>query len=255
MSKMFLSSTSDERPVFIVGMPRSGTSLVEQILSAHSQVHGAGEREHVREIAGQIARTSGGSLKKGLMNGDSASFDVGVKGFLDRLETLGGGVRFVTDKMPQNFLYLGLISRLFPKARIIHCRRNREDTALSVFFQNFNATYGYSTDLSWIGAYYREYQRIMSHWKESIDLPIFEVNYEDLVADPEPHIARMLEFMDLPFEEACLAPQDNKRVVHTASCHQVRKPIYGSSVGRSERYSQWLGPLRDELESSYEKAV
>jgi tetratricopeptide (TPR) repeat protein len=247
MSQMYSSSNIDERPVFIVGMPRSGTSLVEQILSAHSQIYGAGEREHVREIAGQIARTSGGSLSKGLINGEPASFDVGVKGFLSRLETSGRGSRFVTDKMPQNFLYLGLISRLFPGARIIHCRRNPEDTALSVFFQNFNATYAFSTDLGWIGTYYREYERLMAHWKESLDLPILDVDYEALVADPEVHIARMMSFMDLPLEPACFAPHENRRVVHTASCHQVRKPIYSSSVGRSERYGEWLTPLRAAL--------
>jgi len=247
MSQMFLSSVVDERPVFIVGMPRSGTSLIEQILSSHSQVHGAGEREHVREIAGQIARAGGGSLSKGLMFGEHASFEAGVKGFLSRLESLGQGSKYVTDKMPQNFLYLGLISRIFPGAKVIHCRRSPSDTALSIFFQNFNSTYGYSTNLSWIGAYYREYERIMKHWKESVDLPIIDVDYESLVEDPGNQIPRLLSFLGLPLEEACLSPQNNRRVVHTASCHQVRKPIYRSSVGRSERYDSWLGAFKEAL--------
>jgi len=244
-----LGSESDSI-VFVVGMPRSGTSLVEQILCSHSEVHGAGELEFVRLIARQIGEYANGSLSNGLRSIDSKMIrgfaDTHVQNLIDRAD----GASLITDKMPGNFQYLGLIQVLYPNAKIIHCRRSRVDTCISCFRQNFNGSYAYTTRLDWLSSYYTQYKRLMKHWLEVIDLPIYEVDYESLVANPDHEIPRLVEFLGVEVEEACLNPHQNQRVVHTASHAQVRQPIYTSSVGYAQRYVGHLSALVDGKEAA-----
>ena len=233
--------SDSESPIFIVGMPRSGTSLVEQILCSHDAVHGAGELEFVRLAASLLSKQ--GSVRKGLEAIDSQSFSDLAENHLNDLKSQAGGARFITDKMPSNFLYLGLIQKLYPNARIIHCRRSKLDTCISCFRQNFNASYAYSTRLEWLNAFYVQYERLMAHWKAVLELPIYEVDYEALVASPDREIPELLSFCGLDVQESCLSPHKNDRVVHTASHSQVRQPIYTSSVGYAERYKGFLEAL------------
>jgi len=244
-----LGSDSDSL-VFVVGMPRSGTSLVEQILCSHSDVFGAGELEFVRLIAGQIGEYGNGSLSSGL----SAIDPKMIRGFADthlqNLSGKAGGASLFTDKMPGNYKYLGLIQVLYPNAKIIHCRRNRLDTCISCFRQNFNGSYAYTTRLDWLASYYTQYERLMAHWLEVIDLPVYEVDYEQLVAHPHQEIPSLVKFLDVEVEEACLNPHENERVVHTASHAQVRQPIYTSSVGYAQRYAAHIAALLNDKEAA-----
>jgi tetratricopeptide (TPR) repeat protein len=236
------SDCASGRPLFVVGMMRSGTSLVEQILAGHSAVFGAGELPYMERLA-QFMDTNAPditALGKPQLNACADRY-------LEHIDALNGEARRVTDKMPQNFLHLGYIALLFPNARVIHCRRNAVDTCLSCYFQNFAAIQAHAFDLENLGAYYNDYRRLMAHWNEVIDIPICEVNYEDLVSDPDAEIRRILEFCGLEPEPACFRFHENKRVTRTASYGQVRKPLYHSSVERWRKYEEFIGPLVDSI--------
>jgi tetratricopeptide (TPR) repeat protein len=235
------SGIDSETPVFVVGMPRSGTSLVEQILSSHSSVYGAGELEFIRQVAGQLG--THGSVLKGLGQCQSGALTTIAQTHLTKLKELSPTALRITDKMPGNFLYLGLIQQLYPKAKIVHCQRAMLDTCISCFRQNFTASYAYTTRLDWLAEYYRQYERLMAHWKSVLNLDIYEVNYETLVQDSENEIRRLVDFCGLEMESACLAPHLNSRVVVTASQAQVREPIHTRSIGSAMRYRFHLGPL------------
>ncbi len=234
-----------EVPVFIVGMPRSGTTLAEQILSSHPMVHGAGELKKIYDLfAGLRQRLTpdlGMPRIARLIDSELANFLASE--YLEYLIGLAPGARFICDKMPFNFRALGFIALLFPKARIIHCRRNPYDTALSCYFARFHDQLNFSFNLVEIAHYYRDYERLMAHWQAVLDNPILELQYEDLVADQECETRRLLEFCDLDWDERCLKFYDTERAVLTASNWQVRQPIYTSSVERWRHYQQWLGPL------------
>jgi tetratricopeptide (TPR) repeat protein len=236
-------------PVFIVGMPRSGTSLVEQILSCHSDVYAAGELRDIAKLVGPIAAAS--KLNEdGMVESPSATKDAvddGAERHLQRLRELGGTAIRVTDKMPYNFLNLGLIALVFPRARIIHCVRDPIDTCLSCYFQNFRRGNFFSFDLGHAGLYYRQYERLMAHWGEVLDLPILEVRYEEHVAEPERMCRGMLEFLELDWDPACLRFHESSRFTKTASRDQVREPIYTSSAGRWRNYERHIGPLIEAL--------
>jgi len=240
---------SDGRqPIFIVGMPRSGTSLVEQILSAHPLVQGAGERRDIREIAGELPDRTGGPYPACVPQLDPALSDELAAAYLARVlpDTAEPDQR-PTDKMPDNFLHLGLIARLFPAARVVHCTRHPLDTCLSCYFRNFGNRQRFANHLPDLAAYYRDYRRLMDHWKTHAGLAILDVAYEDLVADPAARIPRLVEFCGLPWDERCLAPQENRRDVGTASRWQVREPIYRTSVERFRPYLPYLDDLTDAL--------
>ena len=235
-----------ELPVFIVGMPRSGTSLVEQILSCHPKVFGAGE-------SGDMARLSK-ALLPGLIDGGGAPgpvdrdrLDEAAERHVAKLRGLGPGAERVTDKTPFNFYHLGLIALLFPGARIVHCVRDPLDTCLSCYFQNFGTGNLYSFDLAHTGSFYRQYDRLMAHWREHLDLPLLEVRYEEHVAEPERVCRALLAFLDLEWDPACLDFHESRRVVKTASQDQVRRPIYTSSAGRWRNYAHHLEALKREL--------
>jgi tetratricopeptide (TPR) repeat protein len=227
-----------ERPVFIIGMPRSGTSLAEQILASHPQVFGAGEVRFWDEAFGTLeARPHSGGATPAL---------VGLaRDYLARLGAQAGTASRVTDKMPANFLYAGLIHAALPRARIIHMQRHPLDTCLSIYFQNFFNVSPYANDLDNIAHYYREYLRVMAHWHRTLPASaLLEVPYEGLVADTESWTRRMLDFIELPWDPKCLDFHDTDRVVITASRWQVRQQINASSVGRWRNYERYLEPLR-----------
>ena len=249
MSSAPRASHKSSRPIFILGMPRSGTTLVEQILASHPDVFGAGELEFIRHIttelfqADEYGKFSTDCLSD--LNIDTCNRLAGT--YLEHLKELSAEPCYVTDKMPQNFLGLGIISLLFPKARIIHCRRDPIDTCLSCFFHNFGATHPYAYNLEILGRYYKEYQRIMQHWQEVLGIPMLDVSYEALVADQESMTRALLEYCNLEWNDRCLRFYDNKRTVSTLSYDQVRKPIYTRSIGRWKHYEPYLMPLIESL--------
>ncbi len=233
-----------EVPVFIIGMPRSGTTLVEQILSTHSQVYGAGELKDIGRIVARLSSQSGlGRIYCEWLGGlEAAQSRAIAEAHLTRLARLGGTAIRVTDKMPENLFHLGLIATLFPRARLIHCRRDARDVCLSCFMNFFDGLY-FAWDLDDLGNYYRGYERAMAHWATALPLRVHHVDYEELVANPEPVIRQLLEFCDLPWEDQCREFHKNSRPVRTMSRSQVRKPVYTTSVGQWQRYAAHLGPL------------
>ena len=236
----------DARPVFVVGMPRSGTSLVEQILASHSEVFGAGSSVHLT-AAGvaldrlpipypQVLRY----MTEPLLNQKAAEY-------LDEIDRLGTDARYVVDKMPLNFLYLDVIELLFPQAHIIHCRRSDLDTCLSCFITDIDVGRDIAPDLATLGSFYRGYDRLMRLWPSILRIPMLEIAYEDVVINSESQVQRLLDFLGLPFEQKCLRFHESERKVATASREQVRKPIYSTSVGRWRHYEQHLGELKRAL--------
>ena len=232
--------SDSELPVFVVGMPRSGTTLTEQILASHPLVAGAGELTEVGAIVGWLRRDHGypAALPAGALN-DSAA------GYLSHVTKIGRGARRVVDKLPGNFMHLGLIARLFPKARIIHCRRDPMDTCLSCFAQNFGSdNLDWSCDLDNLAYEYFQYRRIMEHWRQVLPPGMMlEIDYEDTVADLESQARRLVDFTGLPWDETCLRFHESGRGVKTASRAQVKQPVYNSSVGRWKRYGDDVLPL------------
>ncbi|MFA9461490.1 tetratricopeptide repeat-containing sulfotransferase family protein [Thiohalorhabdus sp. Cl-TMA] len=243
------STLGSRRPVFIVGMPRSGTSLTEQILASHPDVFGAGELSEVDRILNQLTNRSGGKYPGFLAEVEAGELDWGAQEYLNHINTLAPeGVERVTDKMPQNFLHLGLIALLFPEAKIIHTNRDPLDNCLSCYVQNFAAAgMSFTYSLENLGHYHRLYQQLMEHWRQVLPMPIYELQYEELVENPEGEIPRLLDFVELPFDQACLEPHKTKRDTKTASYDQVRQPIYRKSKQRWRKYEKHLGPLMEAL--------
>jgi tetratricopeptide (TPR) repeat protein len=229
-----------DQPVFVVGMVRSGTTLVEQILASHPQVFGCGE---LRDIE-QLAETFYAAFATGV---DPATVQRLGGLYLERLAGLGGAEATRTiDKMPQNFLHLGMIAILFPHARVVHCRREPLDVCVSAYVQNFQRL-AYATSLEDLGFFHREYARLMAHWRQVLPIPVHEVIYEELVADQERVSRNLIAFCGLPWDDRCLAFHKNLRAVQTPSRLQVRQPIYTRAVARWKRFEAHLQPLRDAL--------
>jgi tetratricopeptide (TPR) repeat protein len=235
---------SSETPVFIVGMPRSGTTLVEQVLASHPDVHGAGELEEVGSVAGAIPVMNPELLPfpRGIVLLERRDFDELGRLYLARVRAMAPEAARITDKLPGNFHYVGLIHLMLPEARIIHCTRDPADTCLSCYSTQFGWRGSY--DLDEIGRYYRAYARLMEHWRRVLPVDrMLEVNYEDVIDDLEFQAHRLVEHCGLEWNDACLAFHRTERPVQTASMGQVRRPLYGSSVGRWRRYEKHLGPL------------
>jgi hypothetical protein len=227
-----------ERPLFIVGMPRSGTTLTEQILASHSQVVGGGELSVLLGLGMQIPDYPHGVRDLGA----KALCGLAVK-YLEKLDTVSAASPRVTDKLPFNFLHIGLIALLFPKAAVIHCRRDPVDNALSCFFTGFADQIQFANDLTTIGNYYLDYARLMRHWHAVLPGRIFDLQYEEVVADTERVVRALVAHCGLEWEDACLAFHRTERGVRTPSRWQVRQPMYGSSVARWKRYEKHLEPL------------
>jgi tetratricopeptide (TPR) repeat protein len=233
------NSNASARPVFIVGMLRSGTTLAEQILASHPLVKGAGE------LSFWSSAFSGLHAVQGLAPGSEVAVGRLSGDYLRLLDDLSLDARRVVDKMPTNYPFLGLIHACFPNARIIHMRRNPLDTCLSIYFQNLDTVISYANDLEDLAHYYEEYARLMQHWRLSLPAGVMlEVPYEDLVNDQESWSRTMIEFIAMPWDARCLDFHLMKRAVLTASKWQVRQKINTASVGRWRNYENQLGPLR-----------
>ena len=242
-----------EVPIFVVGVPRSGTSLLEQVLSSHPQVHGGGELYLLQQVAQQIIDAFAG-LETYPESARRIEPDMAGRlaiHYLSRMDSLPGraaGTTRVTDKMPANDLHLGLVGLLFPKARVIYCSRDPLDSGLSCYGINFERPHPYANRLEWLGHYHRMHARLVAHWQAVLPNPQMTIHYEQLVEDPEQAIRALLRFCNLDWDERCLHPEDNPRPVLTASTQQVRQRFYASSVGRWRNFARQLEPLRAALE-------
>lgn len=241
-------------PVFIVGMPRSGTTLTEQIISSHPEVIGAGEVVFWGHAPNSVPYMLGTNQEypdcMALMTSDK-SREIAHKytELLRKIAGPGTAPRSITDKMPHNFVQLGLIALLFPDSPIIHCKRDAIDNCLSIFFQNFSGDHPYAYDLANLGHYYKQYERLMAHWHEVLPGRILDINYEDTITDPEYWSRKLIQHAGLEWDDACLAPHQQERTVKTASHWQVRQPIYKTSVQRWRNYEKHLGPLKKALDN------
>jgi tetratricopeptide (TPR) repeat protein len=250
MATLPRATNQSELPLFIVGMPRSGTSLVEQILAYHTDVHGAGELTDVGQYADHLHETLGSSSPHPGCLGDLTrdALDTLADDYLQRLRRLSPTAVRVTDKMPYNYLLVGLIRLLFPASRIIHCVRDPLDTCVSCFFRNFLPSATHTTDLRALGSYHNDYRRLMRHWTETLRVPMLEVRYEELVQRPEEESRGMVEYVGLRWDPNCLRFHESNRFMNTASYQQVRQPVYTKSVGRWRNYRQHIKPLMEALE-------
>ncbi|WP_108882962.1 sulfotransferase [Anderseniella sp. Alg231-50] len=228
--------------IFVVGMMRSGTTLTEQILAAHSKVYAGGERDDMMSIVESLMH----DLTKvpDLPSGWAAT--IGKK-LHEEMFRDAGSASFATDKLPGNIDYVGLIRFLLPEARFVYCHRTPQDCALSTFEQSFSSTVPCSSDLKAIAHKYALHEDIARYWTDTCNLDMFDLDYDAMVHDPEPHIRNLLEFCGLEFEESCLYPNEVKREIRTASVFQVRQPISPKSVGRWKVYEQQLEPFTHEL--------
>ena len=231
--------------VFVVGVPRSGTTLVEQILSSHQDVYGAGELTDmvniVRDYRGNGFQNN--NIRYEVENFLPADLETMAEKYRASLDSVSNGERYVVDKLPGNFIRLGLIAMLFPDAKIINCIRNPIDTCLSCYFNDFSGVHSYLYDMNDLVSFYKNYQRLMKHWHETLPISILDVNYEDIVADQEGESRRMFEFLELKWDESCLKFYDSDRAVVTSSHDQVQKPIYNSSISRWKNYEKHIEPL------------
>lgn len=236
---------TEKTPIFIVGMPRSGTTLIEQIISSHPEVYGAGEladlSKVIVDVLGNVREASFSKRAAALSRQDYQQM---AESYIQRVWALSPDSAYITDKMPPNFLFLGLIHMMFPHARIIHSMRDPMDSCLSCYARLFNETMDFAYDLNDLGHYYVHYMELMTHWGKVLPKgTILDVSYEDVVADSTTQSRRMLEYIGLPWDESCLTFYKNKRHVKTASIAQVRQPIYDSSVGRWKQFGDNLDPL------------
>jgi tetratricopeptide (TPR) repeat protein len=237
-----------EVPVFIVGLPRSGTTLTEQILASHSQVHGAGELNCARDGFEALPRVlnQGGPPAECLARLTPEAVRQVAAWHLGRLRELGGPARRVVDKMPDNYFFLGWLSALFPRAKFIHCRRDLRDVAVSCWMTNFRHI-RWAADPEHIAARFAAYRRLMGHWRAVLSVEVLEVDYEETVADPEGVARRLLAWCGLEWEPACLDFHRTARPIRTASVAQVRQPVYTRSVARWKHYEPALAPLFRQL--------
>jgi tetratricopeptide (TPR) repeat protein len=244
-TRLNVAATRNESdmPILIVGMPRSGTTLTEQIISSHPLVHGAGEMTFWTDVKKELVNEGYAAALT-----DACQEKIAAD-YLHELERFAKGARYVTDKLPGNYMNLGLIHRIFPRAKIVHCKRNPVDTCLSIYFQHFDTGHNYRYNLDNLVFVYREYLRLMQHWR--MVLPpgtLIETQYEELVENQEEMSRKLIAFCGLEWDDRCLEFYKTERQVKTASKWQVRQPMYTSSKERWRNYASWIKPLMALLE-------
>ncbi len=253
-SKDYLTGTRDlgdptTRPLFILGMPRSGSTLAEQILSMHPQVHPAGELHLIGLMVRDMSKFLGATgpypqCLEGLSADNAGAL---AADFMKRLPAEAMGATRVIDKTPLNFLHIGLIALIFPNARVVHCKRHPLDLCLSCYFESFEKSQSWATDLQAMATFYRGYERLMDHWHAVAPLPILDLKYEHVIEDLEREARRLVEFCGLPWDDRCLGFHKHERPIKTASQWQARQPLYATSVGRWKAYEAFLTPLKETL--------
>ena len=248
-ARLATAGSPSRRPVFVFGLPRSGTSLVEQVLASHSQIHGAGElrlaRTSFEAIPGILGRSGSPCECIPALDGQTA-FDL-AQLHLENLNEFDGGCNSrIVDKMPDNYMYIGLLAIMFPKAVFLHCKRDLRDVAVSCWMTDFRSI-RWANDQSHIARRFQQYQRVMNHWKTVLPVSVHDVNYEETVTDLESVARRQIEACGLSWEPACLEFHRTLRPVRTASVMQVRQPVYHQSVARWKHYEPVLGELFAQL--------
>jgi hypothetical protein len=243
------SGNCSRLPIFILGMPRSGTTLIEQIIASHPLVYGAGEVPVFHDVVSSMRGADGQTIAYPevvpTLN-PQAFRQIGAR-YIDELSRLAPSGERVTDKTPSNYYRVGLIHLALPEAKIIHSVRNPLDTCISCFSKLFNELY-YTYDLGELGRYYKRYERLMAHWRHVLPAhSILEVCYEDVIGDLEGQARRIIDYCGLPWDSRCLAFHKTNRPVRTASATQVRQPIYTTAVGRWRVYEEYLKPLLQAL--------
>jgi tetratricopeptide (TPR) repeat protein len=239
------AGSQTRRPVFVFGLPRSGTTLIEQVLASHSQVYGAGElrlgKRTFEAIPGLLGRT--GPPRDSVPHLDRQSVERLASQHLERLAAIDGGATpRIVDKLPDNYMYIGFLSIMFPHAAFVHCRRDLRDVAVSCWMTDFRSI-RWANEQTHIAARCQQYQRLMEYWKAVLPVPIHEVNYEEIVTDLEPVARGLVAACGLPWEAACLSFHSNERPIRTASVMQVRQPVYRRSVARWKNYESALAEL------------
>ena len=241
----------DATPIFVMGMPRSGTSLVEQMLASHPQVAGAGEVEYTRLLVDACENQTGQLFPEKIDEVEPAVMTAATLDYIERLrcavDLSSDSTHRVVDKLPHNFLRVGLLATLMPQASFVLCERDPMDVCLSIYRQHFSGTHSYACDLGELGRYYRLYQELVLYWEQQFPGKLYRLSYENLVSDPEYQLRCLLKHLGLPFDHACLAYHENNRLVTTPSAAQVRRPLYAGAVGHWRQYGAWLEPLQDGL--------
>jgi tetratricopeptide (TPR) repeat protein len=243
------AGSSSDTPIFVLGMPRSGTTLTETIIASATNVYGAGELPDLLQIAGQLR----GLLKEGyplnMSNISGAELTQMGEQYISQLKQRAPEAQHITDKMPANFMAVGLIHLMLPNAKIVHVQRNPVDTCVSAFTKLFNKSLHQTYDLRELGRYYRDYQNLMAHWRKVLPADAFyEIQYEQLVSNQEEESRKLISYCGLDWSDDCLNPHKKERNIKTASIMQVRQPVYTSSVERWRVYEKFLGPLLEELQ-------
>ena len=254
-SKDFIADRSrhgnrSELPVFIAGMPRSGTTLVEQIIDAHPTAHGAGEIREIEDTAANLQLVLDSSEPWPRSASDLEPKDITryAGGYLDSARRSARNAKRFVNKSLENYRTLGLIAVMFPRATIIHCHRDPRDTCISCYMSGIlPRPHPYICDLGDLGFAYRQYERLMAHWKDALSMQILDVGYEALVDDLDGQSRRIIDFCRLPWDDRCLEFHASGRTVRTASYEQVRQPIYRSSIGRHKGFEPYIGPLLEAL--------
>ena len=242
-----------ETPIFIVGMPRSGTTLVENILGAHPDVFAAGEQMKMSVVYRALIHRQNRPLEQSIRALDDRLVASGAQEYLSHIRRLAPSAKRVVDKHPFNFLHLGLIAKLFPGARVIHTVRDPRDTCLSCYFRNFLNAMPFATDLGWLGSFYAEYARLMGHWRQTlpgdpVNLRFMEIRYEDVIADQEGASRALIEFAGLDWDDRVMRFHEKPRHAPTLYVDQVGRPVYSSSVAKWRTYERHIGPLLRALE-------
>ncbi len=242
------SGNTTTLPVFIVGMPRSGTSLVEQIISSHPEAFGAGELSHIWDISNSVCDAEHMiNYTKSLSKLSCEALNDYANNYLNIIKGLSNRETRITDKMPHNFMQLGLIERLFPNARVIHCQRHPFDICLSIYFRRINENHGYARKLEDLARFYKKYMQLMEHWQKVSSLQILNVRYENMVTDQKSESERIIKHIGLDWSDIVLDYHKSDRIIMTPSFHQASKPIYTSSMHRWKNYRKHIGPLIDIL--------
>jgi tetratricopeptide (TPR) repeat protein len=246
------ADTSPKEPIFIVGLPRTGTTLTDRIIASHSKVQSVGETQFMQ----MTVRRESGIESEEKMTPDmieaTAKMDIGVigRGYIDMLSYRLGDEPMFVDKLPFNFLYVGYIAKAFPKARIVYISRNPMDACFAMYKQVFTWAYKFSYTLQGLGQFYVAFNRLLQHWREVLGDRLIEIEYESLVGDQENRTRQLLKDLGLDFEEACLSPDENKSVSATASSVQIREKVHTRSVNRWKNYEEQLKPLKEHLEGA-----